>query len=363
MFRSARLKLTAWYLSIIMVVSMAFSIAIYRDLTFELDRVQRVQRARIERQLLGLSRPLPLFSAGGTQSPTLILDPDLVQETKNRLKLILILIDSVVLGVSAGAGYFLAGRTLRPIKEMIDEQDRFISDASHELRTPLTSLKSEIEVNLRDTKITLRQAKNLLKSNLEDVNNLQTLSDGLIKLTHHRQNNGLAVSKVTLVPLVEEAVRRVSPLAKKKNISIERRLGSEVIEANKTSLTELFVIFLDNAIKYSQARTKILVSSHRSDGEIVIQVIDQGMGIGKEDLPHLFDRFYRADKSRTKSEVSGYGLGLSIAKQIVESHYGSIVVSSQPGQGTTFTVQLPLVHQKRLVPSFGSFQHFLSQAS
>lgn len=332
MFRSARIKLTAWYLLIIMVISAFFSAAIYRALTFELDRFERAQRLRIENQFEGLP-PVPRQFR---------LDPDLVEETKNRLKLILGIIDLVILGGAAVAGYFLAGRTLRPIAEMVDEQGRFITDASHELRTPLTSLKLETEVNLRDQKLTLKQAKSLLKSNLEEINNLQILSDDLIKLTQYQSGgNDLAMAAVSLAEITHEAIRKVSGLARGQKITIVNKVKDLSFKANKATLVELLVIFLDNAIKYSPSRALVTLTTEKKSHHVLVAVTDQGMGIDKKDLPHLFDRFYRADKSRTKSDAIGYGLGLSIAKQIVDRHHGLITVKSSLGKGTTFTVQLP----------------------
>lgn len=99
---------------------------------------------------------------------------------------------------------------------------------------------------------------------------------------------------------------------------------------------------MDNAIKYSPKGKKITLTSKRSDRSITFEIKDEGYGIAKEDIPHLFDRFYRADKSRTKSEASGYGLGLAIAKEIVEKHHGTISVDSKLGQGTSVTIRLPV---------------------
>jgi signal transduction histidine kinase len=104
----------------------------------------------------------------------------------------------------------------------------------------------------------------------------------------------------------------------------------------------LFTILLDNAIKYSPANTTITLISKKRDNGIIIEVSDQGIGIEEKDISRIFERFYRADKSRTKTDVSGYGLGLSIAKQIVEDHNGIILVKSTVGRGTTFFVSLPL---------------------
>jgi signal transduction histidine kinase len=248
----------------------------------------------------------------------------------------------LILGGSAFAGYMLAGRTLNPIADMVDEQNRFITDASHELRTPLTSLKAEIEVNLRDPNLSLDQTKSILKSNLEEVNSLQVLSDGLIRLTQYQQGqNELSFTTVQLSIVIKEAIRKVTNAAKTKHITITNDIRSVNLEGNQTSLTELFVIFLDNAIKYSPKQKTIHLTGKKNNGHIIIEITDQGIGIDEKDIPHLFDRFYRADKSRTKNAAPGYGLGLAIAKQIVDQHNGTIRVTSQLKKGTTFTIELP----------------------
>ena len=110
--------------------------------------------------------------------------------------------------------------------------------------------------------------------------------------------------------------------------------------ADDASLTELMVILLDNAIKYSPAKTTVTVSSHLRSGHVYLSVADQGPGIAKADLPHIFDRFYRGDPSRSKGRSDGYGLGLSIARKIAEANHGAIEVTSAVGQGSTFTIKL-----------------------
>jgi two-component system sensor histidine kinase CiaH len=328
MFHTARIKLTAWYLLIISVITISFSLAVYRILSSELDRVERIQRLRADRNLVF--------------TPPLYIDPDLVTETKYRIQMILFLIDFGIIGGGGAVAYFLAGRTLSPIKIMVDEQRRFITDASHELRTPITSLKSEIEVNLRDPNLNLSDAKKLLASNLEDVNTLQTLSDGLIKLSMYQkgQNNFTAV-RFPLNEVVSEAVKKISTLARKKHISISSDCPEITVHGEKTSITELLVILLDNSVKYSPAGSRVEITARQENKFTDLRVTDQGPGIDPQDIPHVFDRFYRADKSRTKNNIPGYGLGLSIAKQIVDRHHGSISVESVPDKGSTFIVQIP----------------------
>ncbi|TAL64214.1 MAG: hypothetical protein EPN88_11370, partial [Bacteroidetes bacterium] len=167
MFHSARLKLTAWYLLFIMFISLFFTVVIYRVLTGELERFARIQRFRMERHLY-TDEYVPLPS----NLPP-IIELELIEETKKRLMVVLAGINGGILILFGVLGYFLAGRTLRPIQEMVDEQNQFISDASHELRTPLTSLKSSMEVYLRDRHPTMREAKSLMNEGIDEVNKLQ----------------------------------------------------------------------------------------------------------------------------------------------------------------------------------------------
>ncbi len=221
MFHSARIKLTAWYLVIIMSISVFFSTFIYLGATREFDRILRIEQFRIVHPELGaryIQRPvwdtdtIPL-----PKSP----DPALIQASKLRVIEGLAGINLIILALSAIAGYFLAGRTLRPIKNMVDEQNRFITDASHELNTPLTSLKTSIEVNLRDKKLNFEKSKQVLLSNLEEVNNLQALSDELIKITQYQKANGnFRLDKLNIVNIVNAAVLKIKPQADKKQIKI-----------------------------------------------------------------------------------------------------------------------------------------------
>lgn len=337
MFQSARLQLTFWYIIIIAFISILFSSLIFKASTQEFDRIRFMQDQRLERL-----NDMPLSDDLRSRvRSTYDQSLQVLEDSEKRIAFSLVIINLGVLSLSGVAGYFLAGRTLRPIQKMVDDQNQFISDSSHELRTPLTSLKSEIEVNLRAKKISFAETKKLLRSNLEEVNNLQQLSDNLIKLTQGQNNHHLFID-TPLTEIINEAIKKVSVLAKNKKISIENKINNQVISANAATLTEAFVIILDNAIKYSSSNSKVKMISIKTDHHLLIKVSDQGVGIEEKDLPHLFDRFYRADKSRSKADVPGYGLGLSIAQQIINNHRGIITIESIVDKGTTINIQLPL---------------------
>lgn len=301
MFKEARIKLTLYYLSIIMIISLFFSVIIYQGATFELSRIENRQR---------IIRPNPAF----------IIDPDIIRETKYRIFISLLTLNGIILIGSGLSGYFLAGKTLNPIQKMMDEQKEFVGNASHELRTPLASLKSQIEVALRAKKMTTKEYKNQLMSNLEDINQMARLSNYLLKLNKY-QNIKIEFKKVDLSEVVIKALgKRGAKL----------NLQHSTVMGDGDSLTELVSILIDNAIKYGNNKEINLSLKNK-----ILKITDHGMGIPENDLPHIFDRFYRGDKARSHD---GYGLGLSIAKQIADNHNAKIKVESKLGVGTTFKV-------------------------
>ena len=274
-----------------------------------------------------------------------LLNRDL-DRAKKAVIIRLLMVDGIIIVTSGVAAYVLAGKTLEPLEESLEEQRRFIADASHELKTPITSLRTELEValregTLRDKTITTKEARQLFISNLEDVMNLQKLSENLIKLNKYSQNgNAMHIEEVQIKEVLDEAIKKIAPMAKMKNIKLVKEITNFNLRVDKQSIVELFTILLDNAVKYSLKKSSIFITSSLINKTAKINIRDEGSGISSEDIPHLFDRFYRSDSSRNKQKADGYGLGLAIAKEIVERHKGNIRVRSKAGKGTTFTVTL-----------------------
>ncbi|HSW89417.1 MAG TPA: ATP-binding protein [Patescibacteria group bacterium] len=341
MFRSARLKLTAWYLAIILCISVSFSVVIYRLLTLEFERFVHAQELRFERRFF--QGNFPQFDINPPTSSFSTVDPTLVEETERRLLLSFIFLNASI-GLFAGVfGYILAGRTLKPIQTMLDEQDRFITDSSHEIRTPLTALKSMLEVNLRDTNLNLPDAVQTMRESLEEVNQLQSLSDALLQLAQYKKpHSSVEFEFQKLSPLIADAVKKTNLLAKQKHISVVVHDGGVSAQVDQYSLTDLLAILLENAMKYSNENSKIQVDVKKTDHHVRLIVKDHGIGINSTDLPHIFDRFYRASTSRSTKKTGGYGLGLSIASEIVKMHHGTITAQSIQNTGTTFVINLPL---------------------
>jgi two-component system, OmpR family, sensor histidine kinase CiaH len=346
MFEQARLKLTLWYLSLIMLVSVMFSGVIYRVLVNEVVRFEKNQRYKIEERIGG-----ECFDAGGHKQGQLQIPvpAELVEEAKSRVFLALIIVNMGILVFAGVFGYLLAGRTLEPIQDMVEEQHRFVSDASHELKTPLTSLKSAFEVHLRSKKRTLKDADLIITESLEEVNKLQRLSESLLKLAQYGRPNVNVMTTLSLETVIQEAVHKVEQLAKQKKISLTVAHTDAYVKGDSTRLVELFVIMLDNAIKYSPEKESVILKIQPKRDMIKVTVEDHGIGIDKKDIDKIFDRFYRADQARSKQNTGGYGLGLSIAQKIVEAHHGELKVQSEVGKRTAFIVALPITQRAKKI--------------
>ncbi len=334
MFKSAVLKLTLVYVAIVMVISVGFSIALYNISSQEIGR-------GLGRQT-GMLRDLPINGNPFIQDLERIR-AEQIDESNSHLQTNLIYFNLIILVSSAIISYFLARRTLRPIEEAMEAQNRFTADASHELRTPLTAMRVETEVSLRDKNLKLDEAKTLLKSNLEEISKLEYLSSALLKLSQYQDNSKIEFKPVDLVLAGKEAIEKIEKMADQKEITINGRFQKTQVLGDRPSLVEVFIILLDNAVKYSPKNSQIDFEIKKVDKHIEAKISDQGIGIKASDLPHIFDRFYRADLSRSKEKVDGYGLGLSIAKRIVELHSGTIYAKSKIEKGSQFTLTLKAI--------------------
>lgn len=324
--RSAVMRMTLFYLAILALISMSFSVVVYDLSSRELDRSMP---GRVLRELGGR------FFVGEYEQRWL----DLMDESQARLKQRLVLWNIIIIGLGAVGSYWFARRTLEPIDGAMERQGQFISDASHELRTPLTAMMTETEVGLRDPKLTIEEARQLLASNLEEARRLSDLTTNLLELSSGRQHE-LVLEPVVLAEVVSRAMQQVEPARAKRGTVITSTIAGQRVLGDAQRLEELVVILLDNAIKYSDKKAQVTLAAKKHGRTVSFTVRDNGSGIAPADLPHIFDRFYRADTSRSTRHIDGHGLGLSIARQIVESHDGQITAASKLGQGTTFTVKL-----------------------
>ena len=225
-------------------------------------------------------------------------------------------------------------------QEALERQRRFAADASHELRTPLTSISGHArmleEWALQEDP---QRAKRSVGDIRREASRMQELVESLLALTRGDEGAGLEVGRHDLSAVAEEATQRARATANGK-ISIEyaRSQGGVMATFNQDSVLQLAGILLDNAVKYTPEGGTVRVQVREDDGHAQLEISDSGVGIPEDELPLIFERFYRADPSRA---TGGAGLGLSIARQIAEAHGGAIEVSSKPNEGSTFTLLLP----------------------
>lgn len=325
MFKSATLKLTVWYVIILISISVLFSVVIYSialsEVGSRLDYLQQTVAPAYDRN--------PLFFEALRETQIHAAESSLIGA---------LIITNLSIWIAGGFGsYYLARRTLRPIEEAHEAQSRFTSDASHELRTPLASMKVELEVALRDSALKKEEMREILESNLEEVNKLTKLSHTLLQLSRLEHDN-IIREKVDISAVISSVIERFSITGRQIIFTNPRR--SNVL-ANESNVEELATILIDNAVKYSPTDSTVTITLIKKKQMSGFKVINTGEGIAPEALPHIFNRFYRADASRTTNGNKGYGLGLSLAKKIVEIHNGELTVSSAKDQDTTFQVMLP----------------------
>ncbi len=304
-------------------------------------------------------------------------------ETIKKLLLIMIISIPSSICVTIIVGYFMAKKALRPVDQIrraavkisssnLDERidivgrrdelgrlaetfnamigrlkdafqriNQFSIDVSHELKTPLTILKGETEVALRKER-EKQDYQELLKSNLEEIDRMSCIIDDLLLLSKaDTKEIKLNVEDVALRDLIMDVCMDMKVVADKKNVELETSELEDIrLKGDELKLRRMLLNVVENGIKYSHAGGKVSVSSYANNGYAKIDIMDNGIGISEEDIKYIFDRFYRADRSRKRE--SGSGLGLSISRWIAEAHKGSIEVKSQSSQGSMFTIKLPI---------------------
>ena len=233
------------------------------------------------------------------------------------------------------------------LQQLDSSRTQFVSDASHELKTPLSTMKLMIENLLYQDPIDPAMAKEFLGDVNREIDRLnRTISDLLTLVGVERREMQLSRDDPDIGQLLLEQVRRLAPLARENGIEMDLDVQDDLVVAgDRLKLEQVFYNILDNAIKYTPRGGEVACSVVRSGRRAVISVSDTGIGIPSGDLPHIFERFYRVDKARSRA-TGGTGLGLSIVNQIIQLHGGTIRAASEEGRGTTFTIELPLAARK-----------------
>lgn len=305
-----------------------------------------------------------------------------------RLLSVMLLIAPFIIAVATVVGYVLVGHTLKPVELIVDEveaitdgrslhrrlaesgsQDelgrlsstlnrmlarlersfmslrRFTADASHELKTPLTVLRSGIERAITHPKAP-PEVMEVLEEPLVEANRMRELVDSLLTLARVDEGRApLHLVEVDLREVLSEIAETAGILGEQARVEVAVDVPAEplVVRVDPGRIRQLLMNLLTNAIKYTPAGGRVWITSATPDGQVVLTVRDTGIGIAPGDLPHVFDRFWRADPARSRAgERAGTGLGLAICKWIAEAHGGGIAVQSRPGRGTAFTVTFPV---------------------
>jgi two-component system sensor histidine kinase CiaH len=277
----------------------------------------------------------------------LVVGQSLTPEQTALRTLVLVLVGGGGIGLllSLAAAWFLSGRALIPIQQAFQRQQEFVADASHELRTPLTVLKSATDLLNQHRDEALEHNGELFDDVRAEIARMERLAQDLLTLA--RSDTGgleLMTAPLDIADVASEVVRRTTPLAQSEGVQLTLRADPQpsTVEADPDRMQQVFLILIDNAIKHTPPGGNVTVQVQRHGQSAQVCVADTGTGIAAEHLPRIFDRFYRADRARSR-DGGGTGLGLAIAKMLVEAHGGQLQLSSTLGVGTQVTVSLPLV--------------------
>lgn len=241
------------------------------------------------------------------------------------------------------SGFWLSGRTLRPIRRALESQRQFVSDASHELRTPITVARANNALLLSDPEGSVESHLEQAEAVSQELDHLSVLVGDLTTLARADEGRAnLLLEQLSLSALVEEVVRDMGALADLLSVGLHANVAAPVqVNGDPARLRQLLVILIDNGLKYAPAGGEVRVRCTAESGEAEVTVTDNGPGISAEDQRHIFERFYRVEAERARAK-GGTGLGLAIARWIAEAHGGRLTVASQPGAGTTFRLRLPV---------------------
>ena len=321
-------RLALSYLAVIMTLSLVFSVIIYAVTSTQLNRElppddHIKQSADIEDQFHHRLERRD-------------------NETRERVVISLIALNGVMLVFGYWLSLVLARRTLAPIERSIEQQAQFVSNASHELRTPLAALLLSNEIAMRKRVLTDEKARQVLSQNVEEIKKLANLSNSLLDLA--KSENALNDPELIDVSnIIGEVVDQYSSIAKAKQIKIlQNAPDGQKVTLQVNAVRQILSILVDNAIKYAPQKVgevKIQVGLNKNSVEFIVK--DNGPGISSNDQKHIFERFYRADAARTRTDASGYGLGLAIAKTLADRCGYTIRIKSKPSAGAEFILAIP----------------------
>ena len=265
-------------------------------------------------------------------------------KTREMVIMSLVVLNGVMLVFGYWLSLLLARRTLMPIEQSIEQQAQFVSNASHELRTPLAALLLSNEIAMRKRVLTDKKARQVLSRNVEEIKKLANLSNSLLDLA--KSENALNDPElIDISEIIKEVIGQYSRVAKAKQVKIFHNIpDGQKVTLQVNAVRQILSILMDNAIKYAPQKVgevKIWARLNKNSVEFIVK--DNGPGISSNDQKHIFERFYRANAARTRTDASGYGLGLAIAKTLADHCGYTIRIKSKPLAGAEFTLIVPRV--------------------
>jgi signal transduction histidine kinase len=267
-------------------------------------------------------------------------------QSLENLLFVLLVGGGICVAVAAVGGWFLAGKSLRPVREAFERQQTFVGDASHELRTPLAVIRANAEYLQGDTPDSVE-----LADIVSETDRLSALVEALLALARGEAGDRPPPDVLDIGVLVEQTVDSMQPLATERELELSVTASRGMhISGDRDQLRQLVVILVDNALRYTPPGGSVHVEVARLNGSVAIAITDTGIGIEHHELEKVFDRFYRADEARNR-DSGGTGLGLSIARQLANEHGGRLTAESNPGRGSTFTVRLPSAEARVAKPN------------
>ena len=262
-------------------------------------------------------------------------------QTLNNILNTLFLGTGIIIILALIASYLLSKKAIKPIVESWEKQTEFVQNASHELRTPLTIIQAKQELLLQEPNSKIIEQSENIHQSLKETRRLSKLIKELMILARSDADQYPLTKELTDVDKVIKEV--CIPYmdfanAQEKQVNLNLQFGKE-IKIDRNKISQLCIIILDNSIKYTSQQDKITISTYAKDGKFHLEIADTGIGISQEAMQHIFDRFYREDKARSR-ETGGTGLGLSIAKAIVTAHGGTIKVVKNEPKGTKIMIRI-----------------------
>jgi signal transduction histidine kinase len=318
-FKAAVIRLTAYYSVGVFVILAIFSILVYGLFVESLDTDVREDESGIE------------------------IEEAFHSEARENLFNILLISDAVLLFITIFISYFLSKRTLEPLELAYQKQKKFVADAAHELRTPLAVMKAGGEVVSQKERSVAEYQRFILESG-EEVERLIKLSNDLLLLASNESTTKDDFKHVIFSLLTKKQCESIVPYANLKQVTVSSEIAEGItINGKEDDIKRLLLNLIKNAVDYNKVKGTIFIRLSKKGTMALLSVKDTGVGIADKDIPFIFDRFYKADSSRTQDASSGGGLGLAIVSDIVAQHGGSINVASVTGNGSVFEIEIPFI--------------------